>query len=63
MLRQQTFIYVTIPIGVFDFNVFLSRNIDFICDNNKQGHFAKMGPTVVSQYFLLLVIFLLLADL
>ena len=63
MLCQQTFIYVTIPIGVFAFNDFLSRNIDFICNNNKQAHFGKMDPTVVSQYFLLLVIVLLLTDL
>lgn len=53
MLRQQTFDYVLIPIGVFLFNHFLSSHIDFICFDNKQAHFAKMYPTVVRQYFLI----------
>ena len=53
MLRQKTFDYVPIPIGVSLFNHFLNSHIDFICINNKQAHFAKMYPTVGRQYFLI----------
>ena len=62
MLRQKTFDYVPIPIGVFLFNHFLSSHINFICINNKQAHFEKMYPTVASQFFFLLLIVLLSTD-
>ena len=50
----QTFLLMSSYLRKFLLLVMLlSNNFDFVFNNDKQGHFVKMHPTMLSEYFFL----------